>query len=142
MINPWRIAASFPALTIEFVEMPDGELGKTDVSTDTIYLCKRMRQRQRRAVLLHELNHWLRGGVEDCDHLEDAEERRVERLTAEALMPLPALVDALVWSQDDFELAEYFHIDVATVRDRMTMLSMDETAKINEELDRREALMP
>lgn len=142
MINPWSIAASFPALTIEFVDLPDGHLGKTDVTTDTIYLCKRMRQRQRRAVLLHELHHWLRGGVEDSDHLECAEERHVERLTAEALMPLDALIEALVWSVDEWELAEHFHIDVATVRDRLAYLDDADTARINAELDRREARMP
>jgi hypothetical protein len=69
MINPWRIARSHPSLTIKFVDLPDGQLGKTDVEADTIYLTNGMRQRQRRAVLLHELHHWLRGGVEDCDRL-------------------------------------------------------------------------
>lgn len=142
MINPWRIARSHPSLTIEFVDLPDGQLGKTDVSTDTIYLTKGMRQRQRRAVLLHELHHWFRGGVEDCDRLEHAEERQVERMTAEALMPLDALIDALVWSADEWELAEHFHIDVATVRDRLSFLTDSDTARINAELDRRETRMP
>lgn len=142
MINPWRIAKAHPSLTIEFVDLPDGQLGKTDIETDTIYLANGMRQRQRRAVLLHELHHWFRGGVEDCDSLENAEERYVERMTAEALMPLDALIDALVWSADEHELAEHFHIDVATVRDRLAYLDDADTAHINAELDRREARMP
>jgi transcription initiation factor IIE alpha subunit len=57
-------------------------------------------------------------------------------------MPIDALIDALVWSADEHELAEHFHIDVATVRDRLTYLTDADTARINAELDRREARMP
>lgn len=142
MINPWRIARAHPSLTIEFVDLPPGELGKTDVATDTIYLTNGMRQRQRRAVLMHELHHWFRGGVEDCDHLEDREERYVERLASIDLMPFDALVEALVWCVDEYELADHFHVDVATVRDRLAYLDDADTARINSELDRREARLP
>lgn len=142
MINPWHLARAHPTLSIQFVDMPDGILGRCDMDTDTIYLCNRMRQRQRRAVLLHELNHWLRGGVEDADHLECAEERHVERMTAEALMPLEDMVEALLWARDEYELADHFHVDVATVRDRLSHLTDSERQYVDAEIDRREARIP
>lgn len=139
MIRPWHLAGAFEHLTIEFVDLPEGELGKTCHITNTIRLQRGMRQRQRRAVLLHELAHWLRRGVEDDDHLEAVEEREVERMVAEVLMPTDRLVDALLWSQNEHELAEYFHIDVATVRDRLKHMSRSEMDYIDQEIRRREA---
>ena len=137
MIRPWHLAGTFDDLVIEFADLPDGTLGRT--VGNTILLARGMRQRQRRAVLMHELNHWLRGGVEDCRRLQALEEREVERITAELLMRTDHLVDALLWSQDEHDLAEYFHIDVATVRDRLRHMTADEKRVIEGALRERGA---
>ncbi|TSD68084.1 ImmA/IrrE family metallo-endopeptidase [Aeromicrobium piscarium] len=123
-------------------DLPDGKLGDTCHISRTIKLKKGMRQRQRRAVLFHELIHLRRGGVEDDDELEAKEERVVEREVAEGFMPTESLIEALLWSQDEYELAEWFHIDVHTVRDRLRLMSYAERCFIDEEVDRREARMP
>lgn len=130
MIRPWHLAGTYPELVIEFGDLPPGQLGRTCVTTNTITLQRGMRQRQRRAVLMHEVLHFLRGGVEDCDRLEGIEEREVERLAAVLLMPTRRMVDALLWSQDEHELADYFHIDVYTVRDRLRHMTEAEKVAI------------
>ncbi len=66
----------------------------------------------------------------------------MERITGAALIPLDDLIDALLWSQDENELAEQLHVDVATVRDRLRDLSDAERKFINDEMDRREANIP
>lgn len=113
--------------------MPEETLGFTDQDSQTIYIAKGLLQRQRRAVLAHELNHL---------HAPDATECIIEAATAEQMIPLDKLVDALLWSQDENDIAEQLWCDVATVRDRLEGLTPAEHTWVNDELDRRELRMP
>ncbi|RYE40916.1 MAG: hypothetical protein EOP24_39105 [Hyphomicrobiales bacterium] len=117
-------------------------LGFCEHQTRTIFIAKGLRQRQRRAVLVHELTHLDRGPVADCDHLAGKEEATVERMASERMIELDALVHALLWSQDEHELAEELWCDVATVRDRIASLTFHERAWVEAEIDRREATLP
>jgi Zn-dependent peptidase ImmA (M78 family) len=138
-MHPWRTLRERPDITVAFVDLPDGALGWCDHDSRTIYLATGMRQRQRRAVLVHELSHMDRGPVYDDDHLARREERAVESAAAASLIPLDALIEALLWSRDEHELAEELWTDVATVQDRLAHLSGAERGFIDAELDRREA---
>ncbi len=120
-------------MTLKFLDLPGDLLGFTDHESQTIYMAKGLLQRQRRAVLQHELTHI---------NNPDASERAVETATAEQMLPLDRLVDALLWSQDENDLAEQLWCDVATVRDRLNGLTPKEHSWISSELDRREFLMP
>lgn len=142
MLNPWREVRNRPDVTVTFIELPDGLLGFCEHQTRTIYIAKGLRQRQRRAVLVHELTHLDRGPVSGCNHLAGREERAVERLASERMIELDALVHALLWSQDENDLAEELWCDVATVRDRIASLTFHERAWVAAEIDRREVTLP
>lgn len=133
MLHPWRELRRLTHVRLLFRDLPDDLLGYTDHDSQTIVIATGLLQRQRRAVLQHELLH-----------LQDpaASEAVVELHTARQMIPLDTLVDALLWSQDENELADQLWTDVATVRDRLRTLTPAERAWINAELDRREACLP
>lgn len=133
MLHPWRELRRLTHVRLHFLDLPEDVLGFTDHESQTIYIATGLLQRQRRAVLQHELTH-LRD--------PDASEAAVEVETARTMIPLDALVDALLWSQDEDELAEQLWTDVATVRDRLRTLTPAERTWINAELDRRESRLP
>jgi hypothetical protein len=101
-----------------------------------ILLDDRLTQAERRAVCAHEVEHAL----DDDDGCECGPkgERRVSIRAARKLIPLNALIDGLLWSQDDYELAEELWVDVATVRVRRETLTEHEQKIIDERLWARE----
>lgn len=119
-----------PHVTLRFVDLPDGLLGFCDHDTETIYLTNGMRQRQRRAVLQHELEHLRRGRVAANPHFASREEAAVEQATARALIPFPSLYAALQWTRDAHELACELHAPVDLVVVRMAHLHISESTKI------------
>lgn len=104
-------------VTVIEADLPSGLLGFCDHTTGTIWLRRGLRSRTRRAVLRHELEHLRRGPV--FAHWQAREEAAVEDATARALIPLPALLDALRWSRDAYELADELHVPVDLVAVRM-----------------------
>lgn len=119
-----------PHVTLRFVDLPTGVLGFCDHDTDTIYLRNGMRQRQRRAVLRHEIEHLRRGRVADHPHFAHREESAVEQATARALIPFSALYAALQWTRDAHELACELHAPVDLVVVRMHHLHVAEIVKV------------
>lgn len=66
---------------------------------------------------------------------EAKQERAVEDEAARRLITLDALIDALMWTNDDRELAEELDVDLPTMRTRLSRLTETETAEINARLD-------
>jgi Zn-dependent peptidase ImmA (M78 family) len=104
-------------------------LGQWDPETRTIWLHHDLTPAERRCTLAHELVHALRGD-ERCatDILTERQEATVRRLTAEILIPLPRLTEALRWCRDDHELAEELEVDLDTViarRESLTPAEID-----------------
>lgn len=93
---------------------------------ETIWLCKTLNQAERRSTLTHELIHVDRG-IASPIHIA-REERYVDVLAARRLIPLPALLQGLQWTDDDYELAEELWTDVHTVRVRRQNLTLTERA--------------
>lgn len=87
------------------------------------------------ATLMHELIHAERGD-EPCvsPELEARQELAVAREAARRLITIERLVDALLWCQDDRELADVLDVDNETVRVRLAMLSAEEHAFIDRRL--------
>jgi hypothetical protein len=130
-----------PDVRVIFAELPPGLLGLCDHDKRTIWLTTGMSQRQRRAVLKHELLHLQRGRV--FSHFVEAEELAVEVATAHALIPLPALIDALRWTRDAHELADELWAPVDLVVVRMKHLHVSELCHIRRELsDLHESMTP
>ena len=69
------------------------------------------------------------------------EEEIVDRITAERLIELGALIDVIAWNRNriDDEAAEELWVDLPTLLTRVRNLTDDERAFIDEELERRQA---
>lgn len=87
-----------------------------------------MTQAERRSALAHEIAH-LVSGPAIVGHV-DRDERRVTAQAARWLIPLDCLVDAMLWANDDYELADELWVDVYTVRARLAYLTPLESAEL------------
>lgn len=145
--SPWRDLAERQELTSTSASLPAGsawyfpdELG--------IVLDRRLQQSQRRSALAHELAHVDLGHVQTAGDGPTGSraarrcERQADQLAAERLITVDQLVEALLWSQDERELAEMLWVDVATVRARLRGLSAAEHKLIDERLWAAESRMP
>jgi hypothetical protein len=115
-------------------------MGKCKHSTQEVSLRRDLTQAQRRATLLHELEH-LENGPAVVGYIAEDEMATRER-AARWLIPIENLADALVWANDDYELAEELWVDLGTVRTRLSTLRPDETAVLNLRVDAAERSFP
>jgi hypothetical protein len=113
-VRPWQTIPD--DVTVYFVDLPAPLLGFCDHRLRSIWIATGLRQRQRRAVLQHELIHLERGPV--YLHFRDREEAAVEEATARVLIPISDLCDALRWSRDVHDIADCLHVPAALVRVR------------------------
>jgi cobalamin biosynthesis Mg chelatase CobN len=95
---------------------------------------------ERRSTIAHEVEHINRGPPHAG--YERREELAVCKATAERLITFEALVDAMVWSGDEYELAAELWVDVGTVRDRLRSLSPWESAEIIRRMEQAELRQP
>ena len=121
--HPWRRAADL-GISVVFMPLADGVLGCWDRDARTIYLSPDLDQAERRSTLTHELVHAVRGD-EPCVStvLELRQESIVEAEAARLLIPLVDLAAALLWCQDEAELADELWVDETLVRARLEGLS-------------------
>ena len=131
MYHPWRDLRARAHLSLRWAVLP--LLAVTDGAS--IYMDSRQSQRQRRSTLTHELVHLDRG---DTTCQSSRVERAVEAEAARRLIPLDALVDALLWSQDETEMAEELWVDVPTLVARIEGLTEAERDHVEAALARRE----
>ncbi|ORJ99831.1 hypothetical protein A6F58_00535 [Prescottella equi] len=108
--------------------------------TNTVYLCRSLTQRERRATLTHELMHVVRGVVpRDLAWLEEKEDRVVDRLAARQLIDIEEFIDALCWAghSTNDECAEELWVDLDMLEVWVDSLSETEIEYIRSEVDRR-----
>lgn len=83
------------------------------------------------STIVHEAIHAERGDGPCATPWHEAkQERAVELEAARRLIPLPALIDALRWSNRDEEVAEALDVDLDTLRCRSANLTSDECMAI------------
>ena len=119
---------------MRFADLPDGLLGYTDLSAGVIWLDRSLTQVERRCTLTHELEHVHRGHIPRDPVLLAREEDLVEQLSARRLVSLRELIDALLWSDHESEVADELWVDGPTLRARIAGLAADERAAIEERL--------
>ena len=134
MWHPWRALRHLSEVRLEWQDV-DHEMGHYDFAEDCITITVGMTQAERRSTLTHELIHRERGPVPS--HLLEKEEGIVRDLTARRLIPMHALVEAMLWSINEYEIADEVWADVAVVRDRLTGLSEAERDELDATLRRR-----
>lgn len=131
--SPWQTVSEMSDVTIVFAELDD-DLGFWDPDTHTITLDPRQSRRELRCTLAHEVEH-VRRGDECIDRLSPVLAARQEiaasNMAARRLIPLEALISALLWSQDERELAEELNVDEDTVRMRLMTLTPWEHAVVD-----------
>lgn len=133
--HPWRhLAHHHPRTVVRFADLPDGLLGYTDLSAGVIWLDRSLTQVERRCTLTHELEHVHRGHIPRDPVLLAREEDLVEQLSARRLVSLRELIDALLWSDHESEVADELWVDGPTLRARIAGLAADERAAIEERL--------
>lgn len=120
--HPWRALRTFPDVTLHWARRP-GLLGTWSSTTRTITLHPDQSHAERRCKLTHELVHAERNDTGSCDIKT---ELQVHRLAARRLITRAALIDALAWSGDEYELAEELWVDVDTIRVRLAGLTAAE----------------
>lgn len=139
--HPWRWLRSHPHITVEWSDdLPADVMGRANFATNTIVLAKGLTQAERRSTCWHEVQHLLRGPV--TAHLSEREERQVEAIVARDLIPFPALVEAMLWSLDDYEIADELSVDVGLVRARLEGLTPVESMALERSLLENERLIP
>lgn len=132
MFSPWHyLADHHPNVRVIRTRLPGPHRGCTDGRT--IWIDDRLCQVQRRVVVCHETIH-IERGIIPADALE---ERRVDLLTAERMIAIDDLVDALRWHRHPTAdaLADALWVEPTTVRTRVDHLSGIELAHIESELD-------
>jgi hypothetical protein len=128
-------------ITLVFAAMDDA--GRYYHEHKAIAIAKDLTQAQRRSALAHELVHAERGDTACCsDWHAGKQERRVEGTAARRLISSERLVDALLWADDERELADVLWVDVEMVRARLAGLSESEKRDIEERLWAAERLLP
>ena len=119
---------------MRFVDLPIGLLGYTDLAAGIVVLARSLTQVERRCTLTHELEHVHRGHIPRDPVLLAREEDLVEQLSARRLVSLRELIDALLWSDHESEVADELWVDGPTLRARIAGLAADERAAIEERL--------
>ncbi|WP_016693281.1 hypothetical protein [Rhodococcus rhodochrous] len=85
------------------------------------------------------MSHLERGPVPDHPHFAIREELVVEEITARRMIPLPDLVDAVLWCQGriDDETAEELWVGLTVLKTRLETLTPRERQWVERELARR-----
>lgn len=131
--SPWGTLAGLPEIEVVFADLPDA-LGWYDPDEHRITLDRGQSRAQMRCTLAHELEHAM-WRDEDISHVSPVLAARQEiaasTRAARKLIELDDLIEALLLSQDEYELAEELNVDEDTVKLRLLTLSPEEHAVID-----------
>lgn len=134
--SPWGAVAKLQDVLVAFADLPSGR-GWWEPDERVLLLDRQQTQREMRCTLAHELEHILRGD-QDVSAVSSVLHARQEvaacAAAARRLVPLSRLVDALLWSQDEQELAEELNVDEDTLRMRLLTLTPEEHQLIDERI--------
>lgn len=124
--HPWRRLRELAHITLEW--HVGGRKGRSKHSTQTISLRENLSQAERRSALAHEIEH-LEGGPAIVGYVRQ-DERVVTTRAACWLIPFENLAQAIVWANDERELADELWVDVTTVRARLAALTNTESIEL------------
>jgi Zn-dependent peptidase ImmA (M78 family) len=137
--SPWRHLRSLPHIDLRFTDddqLLDGAHAWYYHRLRAIVMDSRLTQVERRSAIAHELGHVLRGDLPCGSDLLDArQESVVEQWAARKLIELPALADALKWSDDPDEVAEALWVTKDLLLTRIEHLHPSERAYLRRSLD-------
>lgn len=137
--SPWRHLRSLVHVRLDFTDddqLLDGADARYYATVERILMDRRLGlQVDRRCVLAHELGHAEHGDLPCGDDRYDArQESRVEQWAARKLIELPALADALRWSDDPHEVADALWVTEDLLEVRLNHLHPSERAWLRDAL--------
>jgi hypothetical protein len=139
--SPWRQLRSLPGLRLDFTDdeaLLDEADGRYYHHVKRILMSKGLLQVERRCILAHELAHALRGDLPCGDaRLDERQEAAVEQWAARRLIELPALADALRWSDDLDEVADELWVTPDLLQVRLQHLHPSEAGWLRHSLNER-----
>lgn len=124
--HPWQELAQLPHISVSYVDMLGS--GAADITNNTIYLNRRLRQVERRCTLTHELIHFRDGHV---GSQPPAVEWKVREETARLLIPLHRLRSVLAWAYTAAEAADELWVTDRVFWDRWLTLTPSEVEYLN-----------
>jgi hypothetical protein len=130
--SPWRHLRSLPQIDLRWTDddhLLDGAHAWYYHRLRAIVMDKRLTQVERRSAIAHELGHAIRGDLPcGSDVLDARQESVVEQWAARKLIELPALADALKWSDDPEEVADALWVTTDLLHARIEHLHPSERA--------------
>jgi hypothetical protein len=137
--SPWRHLRSLPHIDLRWTDdddLLDGAHAWYYHRLRAIVMDKRLTQVERRSAIAHELGHAIRGDLPcGSDILDARQEDVVEQWAARKLIELPALADALKWSDDPEEVADALWVTRDLLLARIEHLHPSERAYLRRALD-------
>lgn len=134
MHHPWRAFRALTHYTLKWATLPDGILGRTNFTDQTVTLAIGLDQAERRSTIAHEVEHILRG-YSPCTSREEC---MVDRAAAFKLIGIRELGEALAWAHDAEEAADELWVDVQMLRSRLRHLHPAERHYLRQRLADRE----
>src|SRR5690625_4752446 len=131
MWHPWRALRSLDHIEVIWAHLDSDLLATTD-GRRFIWMDPRQTQAQRRGTIAHELAHIELGHIDGCS---GRKERQARDLAARRLIRLDHLAKALKWARNTHELADELWVDVETLTDRFTFLTVAEARWLADALD-------
>lgn len=123
-------------IDVVYQRLPGDITGLYDRLHNVIIIDPRCDPATRRSTEEHERVHAERGDTAcDDEWFEAKQELAVEREAARRLVSVPDLIDGIRWCHDDRELAEWLEVDLDMLHTRFGMLTPDEVAWIEGEID-------
>lgn len=124
--HPWRAIRARRDIEVTWEPLPKRRLGES-LGTD-MKIAPGLLQVERRMVATHEYVHICRGDSGTCasDWHKGRQEREVRRISARLCIALDELVDALLWSSNEHEVAEALWVTVPVLRDYLKSLTQAE----------------
>lgn len=137
--SPWRHLRSLSDVRLDFTDdddLLDDAEGRYFHTVRRMLMDSRLElQVERRCVLAHELGHATMGHL-PCqeERADDRQEAAVEQWAARQLIELPALAEALKWSDDPAEVADELWVTVELLHVRLSHLHPSERAWLRRSL--------
>jgi Zn-dependent peptidase ImmA (M78 family) len=129
--NPYAVLRANPEWTVEWScdLLPPGTRARWYEGLKTLITASGLTRVERRCVVAHEVEHALaghRGDVPERVHLR--QEQYADQEAAYKLIPIRLLAEALEWSNDWFEVADYCDVTERLLRVRIDHLHPSEEA--------------
>lgn len=133
--HPFRALGELPHVTLVITRLPKGAAWWLPCE-QAIVLDDRLSRVERRVATAHEVEHAAADDQPIRGHLffSRKQERRAIRRSTNKLIPLDQLVDALLWSQHECEIAEALDVTVEALHQRLALMTPAEHRYVDERI--------